>query len=172
MMGLKTIPFPTPAGASGTPMKVVHALQPLEASIFLAGPTPRDAQTPSWRPQALEILAELGFDGTVYVPESADWSAHDNYDAQVAWEVEALNKATVVAFWIPRHIESMPAFTTNVEFGMYLKSGRAALGHPTDAPKMRYLASIAGTFHVPVVHDLRALMELSLKRIAELTAKA
>lgn len=145
-------------------MKIVHALQPLEVSIFLAGPTPRDERTPSWRPEAIDLLRAIGFGGTVYVPEHENWAAHDNYDAQITWEIEALNKATVVAFWVPRDLVSMPAFTTNVEFGMYLKSGRAVLGFPEDAPKMRYLAAIAETFGVPVEHDLESLLSTSVSR--------
>jgi len=33
----------------------------------------------------------------------------------------------------------MPAFTTNVEFGTYVKSGRIVYGRPDDAPNNRYL---------------------------------
>ena len=36
-------------------MKTIFALQPLEKSIFLAGPTPRNPEVPSWRPEALAI---------------------------------------------------------------------------------------------------------------------
>ena len=40
-------------------MEVVYARTPLRKSLFLAGPTPRDADTPSWRPLALELLEIL-----------------------------------------------------------------------------------------------------------------
>ncbi len=54
-------------------MEVVYARQPLpervEASLFLAGPTPRSPATPSWRPEALRLLRELGFRGYVFAPE-------------------------------------------------------------------------------------------------------
>ncbi len=33
----------------------------------------------------------------------------------------------------------MPAFTTNVEFGLYLNSGKIVYGRPDNAPKNRYL---------------------------------
>lgn len=36
-------------------------------SIFLAGPTPRSKEVQSWRPEALRILKNLGYDGQVYV---------------------------------------------------------------------------------------------------------
>lgn len=149
-------------------MKVVHALHPLERSIFLAGPTPRDDRTPSWRPEALAILQEKGFDGTVFVPEHETWASHDDYDAQVKWEIEALNRSTAIVFWVPRVLGTMPAFTTNVEFGMYLKSGRAVLGYPEGAPKMAYLKSVALSFGVPVVHDLPGAIDAALRRVAEL----
>lgn len=54
-------------------MKVVYALQDIPSSfphaIFLAGPTPRDKDTPSWRPEAIHILEQLKYDGIVFVPE-------------------------------------------------------------------------------------------------------
>lgn len=145
-------------------MKPVFALQPLRKSIFLAGPTPRPNRNPfpavpSWRPEALRHLAESGFDGDVFVPEASNWAEHDNYDAQVLWEWEALNQSTVIAFWIPREILmeaegrtalKMPAFTTNVEFGLYASSGRAILGYPEGAQKIGYLDALARRFSMPV----------------------
>ena len=38
-------------------------------SLFLAGPTPRNQETLSWRPKAIEIFNNLNFDGVVYIPE-------------------------------------------------------------------------------------------------------
>jgi hypothetical protein len=150
-------------------MKVIHALEPLAVSIMLLGPTPRRPApgmnpTPSWRPAALGILERLEFDGTVFVPEASDWAQHDHYDAQVAWEWEALDQATVSAFWIPRELVTMPAFTSNVEFGYKVASGRVLLGYPEDAPKMTYLAALAERFHAPVYHDLDTLLAHAVSR--------
>jgi hypothetical protein len=61
--------------SGGPPMNVVFADEPLEfrpPSLFLAGPTPRSAEVASWRPGALHILSELGFGGSVLVPERRD----------------------------------------------------------------------------------------------------
>lgn len=150
-------------------MNVVCALQPVPKSIFLAGPTPRDESTPSWRPEALEILNELGFEGTVYVPESENWLKHDQYDRQIAWEWEALHTASVIAFWVPRDlvlnefgVARMPAFTTNVEFGLYARSGKSLLGFPPEAPKMSYLHRLALDAGVPVLKSLRTLLEAAV----------
>ncbi len=148
-------------------MTPVFALQPLPKSIFLAGPTPRHTATPSWRPEALRILQDMGFSGQVYVPETADWKAHDHYDDQLHWEWEALNLATVAAFWVPRDLETMPAFTTNVEFGLLIQSGKLILGFPQDAPKMTYLAKLAKRHGAQVFHTL----DDTLKAAVEATAR-
>ena len=42
---------------------------PNQKSISLCGPTPRDNSILSWRADALKILKNLNFDGTVFVPE-------------------------------------------------------------------------------------------------------
>jgi hypothetical protein len=153
-------------------MQVVYALQPLQKSIFLAGPTPRDPQTESWRQEALTILEALAilepFDGQVFVPEADDWTAHNNYDAQVNWEWEAIDQSTVVVFWIPRDLVSMPAFTTNVEFGLKIQSGRVILGHPTNAPKCGYLDALASRFNTPVYSTLSDTLRAAIERANEL----
>jgi len=116
-----------------------------QKSIFLAGPTPRSEGVKSWRPNALEILSSLGFDGVVYVPEHKE-KAKYFYDDQVEWERAGLMNAQIIIFWVPREIETMPAFTTNVEFGYYLAKSpsKVVYGRPNDAPKNRYLDWLYG----------------------------
>jgi hypothetical protein len=146
-------------------MKVVYALDPLPKSIFLAGPTPRSPEVTSWRPEALKTLAWLDFKGEVYVPESEDWKPHESgYDNQVWWELEALEKATVVVFWVPRDLATMPAFTTNVEFGMLVKSGKVLLGAPEGAPKMNYLKMVASKYNVKFFDDLDDLLKEAVSK--------
>lgn len=108
-------------------------------SIFIAGPTPRDENVKSWRTIACEKLSELGFDGVVYVPEYSSWKPKEDYVDQAMWEREALTEATVIMFWIPRSLPDMPAFTTNVEFGYWLHSGKVIYGRPDNAKKIKYL---------------------------------
>jgi hypothetical protein len=123
-------------------MNILFADQPLHVcppSIFLAGPTPRSPAVPSWRPEALELLRGHGFVGTVLVPERRDWSARFNYLDQVEWEYQGMETCSVIAFWVPRDLEVLPGFTTNVEFGRYVGSGRCVYGRPEQAPQTRYL---------------------------------
>ena len=109
-------------------------------SIFLAGPTPRSPEVKSWRPQALKFLEQLGFDGLVYVPEHKTKVKYD-YTDQVNWERSGLDNANLIVFWVPREINTMPAFTTNVEFGFFLAKtpNKVLYGRPDNAEKMRYL---------------------------------
>lgn len=108
-------------------------------SIFLAGPTPRSQDVVSWRKEACAILEKMGFDGVVYVPEYSNWKSKDNYVDQAMWERKALTAATIIIFWIPRHMPDMPGFTTNVEFGYWLHTGKVIYGRPDDAEKIKYL---------------------------------
>ena len=104
-------------------------------SIFLAGPTPRDENVESWRPQALKIIEDTGFNGIVYVPEPF---AKD-FDTQINWEWRSITLSSIVVFWVPRDLKTMLALTTNVEFGMLLDVRHMIYGRPPSAPNTRYL---------------------------------
>ena len=128
-------------------------------SIFLAGPTPRDEAVHSWRPYAIKLLREMGFDGVVYVPEYETGEVLHNYDNQIAWEWKALDQAGAILFWVPRNLETMPAFTTNVEFGYWVRDDRAFYGRPSGAVLVRYLDSLYKRHHKDrlVYTDLHSL---------------
>ena len=75
----------------------------------------------------------MGFPGVVLIPERRDWVSSFDYIDQVEWEFTCLEAATVIAFWIPRDLISLPGFTTNVEFGRYVGSGKCVYGRPASA---------------------------------------
>lgn len=146
-------------------MKVTYARQALPKSIFLAGPTPRSIEVPSGRPAALRMLEQdLHFSGTVFVPESPDGRPHKEYDHQVSWEWEALNQASIVVFWVPRELVTMPAMTTNVEFGLLATSGKLVLGAPRGTPKMGYLNAVARRYNVPLFDTLLDTLVEAVRR--------
>jgi hypothetical protein len=123
-------------------VNVVYSDQPVvtaRPSLFLAGPTPRSSDVPSWRPEAVELLRGLGFRGTVLVPERRDWAAKFDYADQVEWEFAGLEGCSAVVFWVPRRVPDLAGFTTNVEFGRYVGSGRCVYGRPDGAAHTRYL---------------------------------
>jgi hypothetical protein len=146
-------------------MNIIYTQQPLPKSIFLAGPTPRSRDVESWRPTALELLDKaLHFDGTVFTPEFETGCDATDYDEQVSWEWEAINQATIVVFWVPRDLETMPALTTNVEFGMLANSGKVVLGAPHGAPKMGYMKALAARYNIPFYNELLFTLEEAVRR--------
>ncbi len=168
-------------------MHVVYARQEppgvVRTSVFLAGPTPRDPSTPSWRPEALRLLAEMpeSVDLVVYVPEPEDgvWTSH--YDEQRAWELRFLQSADLILFYVPRDLTVLPgtvdrpkmaALTTNVEWGKFYNSGRAVLAYPANVPHLRYLVADAQDEGVPVFSGDSALREALRHVVASLGAGA
>src|SRR5271157_4423816 len=139
-------------------MEIVYTGEEMPAkfskSLFLAGPTSRNKEEQeSWRPDAIEILRDKGYDGLVFVPEGRDGQFKMDYDDQIGWEEKYLNVADCIVFWVPRDISAdskgypkMPAFTTNVEFGAWADSGKVVLGCPENAEKMGYLKHYAEEF--------------------------
>ena len=125
-------------------MKVIYTTQEIEQnpkSIFLAGPSPRSDDVKSWRTEAITILEEIGYDGIVYNPEHVDGQeGFKNCDYPPQWEHDAIDASSVLVFWVPRDMDTMPALTTNVEFGYFVEKHRWVLyGRPDESPKNRYL---------------------------------
>ena len=140
-------------------------------TIFLAGPSPRLASTPSWRPEALRLLAEQGFAGDVYVPEprAGKWPEvyeEDFYIAQVEWEDKYLESATCIMFWVPRRAPDMLGLTTNDEWGTYKRSGRVVFGSPPDAVSTRYQRHHATKLRVPLADTLADTVSAAIARTA------
>lgn len=147
-----------------TPKETIKAAWAAKTpSIFLAGPTPRTDDTPSWRPAAVALLEEYGFKGSVFIPEDRGAERYADYDGQINWEWNGLDAARVIVFWIPRNLATMPAFTTNVEFGLYAKSGKCVLGYPLDTPKNRYLHAVAEKYGMPIAHTLEETINHALR---------
>ena len=126
-------------------------------SIFLAGPTSRDAVPDyMWRKDAVHFLRVNGFTGLIFIPEPrgdsylAERSEFDFTDSQVIykWEHRGLKQATHRVFWIPRNKQQLLGLTTNREIGQWL--GRAEydqtiskslfIGWPKNAVNMGSLA--------------------------------
>lgn len=150
-------------------IKIVYAQSPLPTTvtktIYLAGPTDRNLRPTPWRQDALQILRDLSFDGHVFVPELEDGAWNGDRDAQWAWEDAAMSRADAIVFWMPRDLETMPGFTTNIEWGLYAGSGRVVLGVPSGAPKTDWMERYAEKYDVPVVRDLKYAIRLAREHI-------
>lgn len=131
-------------------MKIYYSDSPIPEkvtqSIFLLGPSPRGQSESHWRLQAIEILKQLNFKGEVFVPipekkfHGGQGASSWTYLNQIDWECKFRHIADKLVFWVPRDIEGgLPGFTTNVEFGEDLSSGKIMYGRPEGADKCRYL---------------------------------
>jgi 8-oxo-dGTP pyrophosphatase MutT (NUDIX family) len=150
---------------------VVHANEdPPEswsASVFLAGPLPRAANAASWHPEAIRLLREQwAGEGilVVFSPEPREGLDAD-YEGQIAWEERCLHLADVILFWVPRDLATMPAFTTNIEWGIWHGTGKAVLGAPEDAPGNAYLFRQAEARGVPSAFTLGGTVAHALDHI-------
>lgn len=80
------------------------------------------------------------------IPELPSGQRRPYFDDQAEWETTAREAATAILLWIPRDLRTLPGFTTNVEFGLDVTTGRAVLGCPPDCPspgRNRYLIWLA-----------------------------
>jgi len=156
-------------------MTVVYAREEapeeLVSSIFLIGPTPTQNGVHSWRTDALRLLADAGFEGVVFVPESrpdefGNTRFRADYTDQIEWERCYLHMADVLLAWVARS-EQNPGITTNFELGEFIDSGKLVYGAPADAWKTRYARYWARKLQVPDAVTLGETVTLALQLIGE-----
>jgi 8-oxo-dGTP pyrophosphatase MutT (NUDIX family) len=151
-------------------------------SIFLAGPSLRPGQEKeleSWRKDAIKILEDKGFDGTIFCPENKGFGFENkdfNYDDQIEWEHKCLNVADCILFWVPRDVSldknnqlKMPAFTTNVEFGAWADSGKVVFGCPPDLKerKNKYLKYYADFYNIDGGSTLTETLDAAMDMLGD-----
>lgn len=150
-------------------MRVVYVGQEFPTSftkaIMLVGPTPRSPEVPSWRPEAVRILEKIGYDGVVFVPEREDTTWRHSYDDQIETEERMLHMADCIVCWIPRDMATMPALTTNDEYGCWKYSGKVVFGAPRTATSVRYQQYYAQKLHIPAHDTLEATLAGAVERL-------
>jgi len=150
---------------SGKEVFASEMIPPSGKKVFLAGPTPRDLDVKSWRPLMIKKLREAGYDGHILIPEKKNPEEGYDYDIQVKWEEKAIDSSDLILFWVPRKLDTMPGFTTNIEFGDLMKSGKIALGHPKNAEKMRYMIHKAEKYNIPYYNTMDDMIEYVIKKL-------
>ena len=156
-------------------MKVIYAQEEIPKlftkAIFLAGPSPRDLDILSWRPEAIRLLALLNYDGIVFNPEFRDRekAAREGFvrDKQIEWEEIALNMADCITFWVPRVLKGMPAFTTNDEWGVWKNLGKVVFGAPDYAEKVEYQQYYANKLGIKPHNNLVEVLKEAVDMVGE-----
>ena len=150
-------------------MKTIYVSQSFphsfHKSLYLAGPTPRDPTVSSWRPQALRLLESLAYDGVVFVPESQEGQRSGDDDQHMDWKLEAMRRADILLFWVPAEKNTLPAYTTYVEFGLQVHSGKVIFGTPRDADKTRYMAKLAKKYRIASHDTLEETVQAALTKL-------
>lgn len=153
-------------------MEILYTQQKLDCisssnkqSIFLAGPTPRVNTIHSWRPEIIKYLNELNFDGFIIYPEYSNGKYDNKIDIQqqIEWEEKGLTESTVILFWIPRDMDTMPGLTTNDEWGTWKRSGKVVLGTPRSAFNVRYQVYYAKKLNIPYAQTLLETTKNAIK---------
>jgi nucleoside 2-deoxyribosyltransferase len=152
-------------------MKIIYAQSPIEIqgkSVFLAGPTPRSKDVKGWRKDFVNIFKDEGFEGTLLLPEFEDlkdFTVNFAYNKQIEWEHEAMERADIILFWIPRTLPDMPAFTTNTEFGYWIAKNpsKIKLGIPDFAVKCDYIKYMANKENIKINTESTTLISNVLK---------
>ncbi|MBI4160466.1 MAG: NUDIX domain-containing protein [Candidatus Yanofskybacteria bacterium] len=157
-------------------MRLVYSLEEpphsFNKSIFLAGPTPRSPEVRSWRPEALEILGRLNYDGVVFIPENRnnDYAEFDK-DLYPPWEHRTMGMSDLIIFWVPRDLallsdgmSKMPALTTNIEYGLSAHWGKSLFG-PPKGQKNDYLKFVAekSEYNIPQFDTLEEMLDRAVK---------
>jgi len=142
----------------------------LKRSIFLAGPINRDRSLSAthWQQEAIDILTQMNFIGTVFCPKRFVVAPQFDYDEQVDWEHAAIRASKVVLFWVPRDEDQLKGFTTNIEFGLccggWKPMTQIVYGRPVGAPKTRYMDKLYQSLWGPgavIFDDLRMTLRMA-----------
>lgn len=168
-------------------MNIIYLQEDLEdvkyldgKSIFLAGPTPiKDdsglfqktfnlftENTKSWRNEALSYFKKEKFKGTILIPEERNGdSLPFEWDSQIDWEQESLKKSDIILFWIPRDLNDLPGFTTNIEFGYWVATNpsKIIVGAPKNTPKMKYIKYLCDVNKVDYIENLEKIIKKTIK---------
>lgn len=150
---------------------VVHANEAppesWDAAVFLAGPLPRSAEVPAWNRDAVAFLEGQWRERgrlVVFTPELREGVLTD-YTGQADWESRWMHASDVIVFWVPRDMDTMPALTTNIEYGAWVASGKVVFGAPPEAPKNEYLRHLADANGVPVSDTLTGTVRAALAKV-------
>lgn len=156
MRGVKLVQPPTP----------LTVLEPGHRSVFLAGSIDGGA-APRWQDDVIAALADTEI--MVLNPRRADWDPewsavprHPELEAQVAWELEGLERAELVAMVF--HPGSF-APVSLLELGLHARGGRLLVACPRGYWRKDNVDLVCERYGVPQVGSLPELIAEIRRRL-------
>ena len=126
--------------------------------LFLAGAIDQD-RAERWQDRMVAELASLP--GTVLNPRRDAWDATWGQDLddprfaeQVAWELDALERADAIACWLPAGSQAPISL---LELGLHARRGRLVVGCPPGFHRRGNVRAVCQRFGVPHVDSLTEL---------------
>lgn len=130
-----------------------------ERSVFLAGSI-EQGLAEDWQSVMTAALADL--DAVVLNPRRDEWDAswvqsieNGAFRGQVEWELEGLERATVVAMYFAPMTK---APVTLLELGLVARTGRAVVCCPEGYWRRGNVEVVCGRYGVPLVDTLEGLV--------------
>lgn len=142
---------------------VITAPEPLERGdgqhrIFLAGAIDMGAAV-DWQAEVIRLCADLPV--TLYNPRRVEFTP-DTLDEQIAWELDALDRADTVLMWLPA---SAKAPVSMFEAGLYWQSGKLCIGADPAFYRRRNLELTGKRYGVHVYPTLEETVHSALSPV-------
>lgn len=147
------------------PMPIV--LSDAERSVFLAGSIDMGG-APNWQNEIEQALA--GLTVTVLNPRRDEWDSsweqsigNPPFREQVEWELEAQERATVIAMYFA---PATQAPITLLELGLFARSGKLIVCCPPDFWRRGNVDVVCTRYGVPQVAGLKELAQAIRARLS------
>jgi hypothetical protein len=141
-------------------MREIIAPAPVAAELprpwlFLAGAIDQD-RAERWQGHVAVALRDVA--GTVLNPRRLDWDGSwgqdlddERFAAQVAWELDALERADAILCWLPAGSQAPISL---LELGLHARRGRLVVGCPAGFHRRGNVRAVCHRFGVPHAETL------------------
>jgi hypothetical protein len=137
------------------------AIPPHPRTVFLAGAIDM-GEAENWQQEVIEAFkADLSI---ILVNPRRKQFTDDMEDEQIAWELEALEKANVILMWFPESAEAPVSF---LELGLYLQSGKLLVGVEQGFYRQRNIELTSQRYGNPVYYSLTELITAVRNRLID-----
>jgi len=152
-------------------MDIIYAREPfpikITKTLYLADYSTEKPRISTWYQDALDILAQKQYDGSVYVPFIPDGSSFQDFSEQLVWHQTAMDRSDVIVFWIPGDSEQFTTYMTFTEFERRVKGRNVIWGYPRNISRLNVMDELARQYGVPIIHTLSEAVDCALRILGE-----